>query len=688
MGVDPKILQQYVDKYEEDLAKWKRQASKYGKAVKSYNAEIDTYKNKTQPELQRLADAYNNELKALNDKIANYNNNLGDSNRGYWDNYIAEARKLHYANANSIGGQMRELEKTMPKVPTAVNALFNENLYLQNNPDVAQAVANGQFKSGLEHYLQSGYKENRNAASGNAQNEKTLREAAAWQASTNAEFEKYMAAVDQSRYIGTNAEALARAGTPAINEALKGYASPADIENATSLVNAAYKTYLGRSAEASGLNFWISAITGGSQTPQQLVNSLQQSAEGKTYAANQIAPVTSAMSSFLSGGQNIFDEKYYLANNPDVAAAVAKGQIASGLQHYQQFGVNEGRKTAQTIFNEQYYLANNPDVAQAVAQGKFQSGLQHYQSTGYKEGRKAYAVNPQTADAIVKAAYQSYLGRSPDTAGLNYWASAIKNGENPQTVLDNIQASQESKTYTNSKIAPLNAALDTYKTNEYTQDTKNLIAATFKTYLGREPDESGLNFWTNEVTSGRTSPQALVDSLRQSQEAVAFGGKMVDTQAQVDAANKLKADYEALQKDRPGLDWFAGQKTPGRVTNAMATGDPAKIVQATYSAYLGRQPETEGLNFWTKEIADKKLTPQQAVNAIRKSEEGSTYATQYHGVAPSFTQKQMDALQGQQTLAQQERSKDNQLGLVQRAQGARQADSIVGGILQSARYST
>jgi hypothetical protein len=598
VGVDPKILQQYIDQYEEDLAKWKRQSSKYSKAVKGYNAEIDTYKTKTQPEIQRLADAYNNELKALNDKIAHYNNNLGDRNRGYWDQYMADARKLHYANANEVGRQMRELEKTMPKVPTAVNALFNEKLYLQNNPDVAAAVSKGEFKNGLEHYLQHGYKENRNAASGGAQNEKTLREAATWQANTNAEFDKYMAAVDQSRFIGSNAEALARAGTPAVTEALKGYASPADIQSATNLVNTAYQTYLGRPAEAAGLANWVSAIIGGAQTPQQLVKNLQQSEEAKKYAANQIAPVTSALSRYTA------------------------------------------------------------------------------------------SKTPQNANAIVNAAYQTYLGRAADSAGLNYWASAINNGVNPQTVLDNIQASQEGTTYAANKIKPLNTALDSYKTNEYTQDTKNLVAATFKTYLGREPEEAGLNFWTNEVMSGRTAPQDLINSIKQSQEAVAFGGKMVDTQAQVDAANKLKEQYEALQKDRPGLDWFAGQKTPGRVTNAMATGDPAKIVQATFSAYLGRQPEAAGLEFWKNEITSKKLTPEQAVNAIRKSEEGSTYATQYHGVVPSFTQKQMNAMQGQQSLVQQERTADNQPGLVQRAQGMKQSDSLIGGILQSARYST
>jgi hypothetical protein len=32
------------------------------------------------------------------------------------------------------------------------STLFDENFYLTQNPDVARAVASGQFKNGLEHF--------------------------------------------------------------------------------------------------------------------------------------------------------------------------------------------------------------------------------------------------------------------------------------------------------------------------------------------------------------------------------------------------------------------------------------------------------------------------------------------------------------------------------------------------------
>ena len=39
-----------------------------------------------------------------------------------------------------------------------------------------------------------------------------------------------------------------------------------------------------------------------------------------------------------------FDEREYLRCNPDVRAAIVRGQIQSGAAHYQTFGMREGRR--------------------------------------------------------------------------------------------------------------------------------------------------------------------------------------------------------------------------------------------------------------------------------------------------------------------------------------------------------
>lgn len=60
------------------------------------------------------------------------------------------------------------------------------------------------------------------------------------------------------------------------------------------------------------------------------------------------------------------------------------------------FGTNS---TTPAGFNEQDYLRLNPDVAQAVQRGDFQSGLQHYQNHGMNEGRSFASPTNNRASA-------------------------------------------------------------------------------------------------------------------------------------------------------------------------------------------------------------------------------------------------------------------------------------------------
>lgn len=108
---------------------------------------------------------------------------------------------------------------------------------------------------------------------------------------------------------------------------------------------------------------------------------------------------------------NIFDENFYLNNNPDVKAAVQSGAIKSGLEHFQKYGLAEGRGGVSPFFDEKLYLQKNQDVAAAVANGSLKSGLQHYIQYGEAEGRSPGAFDEQ-----------AYLKLYPDVA------AAVKGG--------------------------------------------------------------------------------------------------------------------------------------------------------------------------------------------------------------------------------------------------------------------
>ena len=94
----------------------------------------------------------------------------------------------------------------------------------------------------------------------------------------------------------------------------------------------------------------------------------------------------------------IFNEDYYLRENPDVAAAVARGDFESGFQHFQLNGVAEGRNPGE-FFNVSFYLEQNPDVA---ASGL--NAVDHFLEFGAGESR--------SPNAFFNAAY--YLEQNQD----------------------------------------------------------------------------------------------------------------------------------------------------------------------------------------------------------------------------------------------------------------------------------
>ncbi|MEG3919797.1 calcium-binding protein [Microcoleus sp. POL10_C6] len=88
-----------------------------------------------------------------------------------------------------------------------------------------------------------------------------------------------------------------------------------------------------------------------------------------------------------------FDEATYLEKNPDLAAFVRtvnpNAPFATGLDHFIQFGYDEGQRRAQVSpeYNENFYLANNSDVAPFVQNGTFKSGFDHFTQFGIRDGR-------------------------------------------------------------------------------------------------------------------------------------------------------------------------------------------------------------------------------------------------------------------------------------------------------------
>lgn len=89
-----------------------------------------------------------------------------------------------------------------------------------------------------------------------------------------------------------------------------------------------------------------------------------------------------------------FDEEWYLSVNADVGEAVAAGHYLSGLNHYCQAGIYEGRLPFRPVFDEHQYLIDYPDVRKGISEGTFADATEHFAKRGFIEGRKITPIDP------------------------------------------------------------------------------------------------------------------------------------------------------------------------------------------------------------------------------------------------------------------------------------------------------
>ncbi|HEY9734769.1 MAG TPA: hypothetical protein V6D06_00755, partial [Trichocoleus sp.] len=222
----------------------------------------------------------------------------------------------------------------------SVSLLYDETYYLCQNPDVAEAVAQGVFRSGYDHFVQFGWLERRNPS----------------------------ILFDEAYYLSQNPDVAEAVAGRVLSSGFQHFAlfgqeegrSPSALfdEPAYLATNADVQAAVNQDLFTSGFDHYIEF----------------GAAEGR--------------------GPNLilFEENYYLTQNPDVAAALAQGALPSALYHYVVFGQGEQRNPS-ALFDEGAYLAANADVATAVGAGAISSGFQHYLLFGRCEGRSLILVS-------------------------------------------------------------------------------------------------------------------------------------------------------------------------------------------------------------------------------------------------------------------------------------------------------
>jgi transcriptional regulator with XRE-family HTH domain len=79
-----------------------------------------------------------------------------------------------------------------------------------------------------------------------------------------------------------------------------------------------------------------------------------------------------------------FDEAFYLAAYPDIAAAVQDGHLPSGRHHFEHYGFPEGREAF--FIDKSWYCQTYPIAAIELSQGEYDDAHQHWLDIGRARG--------------------------------------------------------------------------------------------------------------------------------------------------------------------------------------------------------------------------------------------------------------------------------------------------------------
>ena len=283
--------------------------------------------------------------------------------------------------------------------------------------------------------------------------------------------------------------------------------------------------------------------------------------------------------------------------------------------------------TVEDVGNLFWYCPDLRDVYYAGNQEEWQTVLYGSMSkpkdtvTIHYNSKMPEQPNDQQADieavrAFVTRLYQNFLGREPDNGGLEAWTDALT-----------------SKRATGAKVVYGFVYSQEFQSNPLSNEA--FVTALYVTILGREPDESGMEAWTDVLKTGFTRRKVLegfLNSIEMKQLCASMGvepGKyrseeVIDRNGDVTYFVSRMYEYcMGRQPDYNGLTNWVGALVDGRSSGAdIAAGfffsremeqmrlDDRSFVNTAYLTLLNREPDEEGLDAWTevlKEYGDRSI---------------------------------------------------------------------------------
>lgn len=188
-------------------------------------------------------------------------------------------------------------------------------------------------------------------------------------------------------------------------------------------------------------------------------------------------------------------------------------------------------------------------------------------------GRFALTVNAAQTGVrgYVERLYTLVLEREPDTNGINDWVNAMNNGTSAAECAAGFFGSDE------------------FRQREYTDDA--YLTVLYRSILGREADQAGIEAWANLLSEGYPRNQVLADFIG-SDEFTRICESYGVTRGDYAVTDLLDVNYRA-----------------------------AEFVRRAYRLILGREADPDGLRSWTESLANGSITATGLVQGFFGSNE-------------------------------------------------------------------
>jgi hypothetical protein len=211
-------------------------------------------------------------------------------------------------------------------------------------------------------------------------------------------------------------------------------------------------------------------------------------------------------------------------------------------------------------------------------------------------------------DEQITRLYLAYFQREPEASGLAYWRSVANSGVGLAAISDVFAASAE--------------FVDTYGA----LDDGQFVDQVYANVLGRAPDAGGMGYWTGQLANGVTRGQVML-AFSESAEFIEFtntGGPEGPPPPQPGnppvyrpEVYRLYRAYLLREPDQDGLDYWTGQRAAGislvAVSNVFAGSaefvdtygalDDGQFVDQVYANVLERAADPDGRAYWTGQLA-------------------------------------------------------------------------------------